>query len=99
MAPSASTRVEKGIKRPTDSTLDNERPQRYRYYESDRVLGKLYRAIDEDIFFEDLEDDTSSLFSKDASDNVMREIWRWVRGAMRGRDVKQYLTVAQEVRD
>ncbi|KAK5092135.1 hypothetical protein LTR70_005740 [Exophiala xenobiotica] len=99
MAPSASTKVEKGIKRPTDTALDEEQPQRYRYYESDRVLGRLYRAIDEDIFFEDLEDDTSSLFSKDASDDVINEIWCWVRAAISEKHVKQYLDVAGEVRD
>lgn len=99
MVPSASTKVEKGIKRPTDAASDDEQPQRYRYYESDRVLGRLYRAVNEDIFFGDLEDDTSSVFSTPASDNVIIEIWRWVRTSMRGRNVKQYLHVAGEVRD
>ena len=63
------------------------------------MLGRLYRAIDEDIFFEDLEDDTSSLFSKDASDDVINGIWRWVRAAISEKHVKQYLDVAGEVRD
>jgi len=99
MAPSASTTVEKGVKRPTEPVPDDGLIGRYRYYESDRILGRLYRAIDEDIFFEDLEDDSSSLFSKDPSDNVIIEIWRWVRGAMNGRDIEQYLQLAGEVRD
>jgi len=101
MAPSASTKVEKGIKRPTDPAPDNESPQRYRYYESERILGQLYRAIDEDVFFEALEDDNSSLFSRDGGDNVIAEIWQWVCASMDGKTVipKQYLDIAGEVRD
>src|SRR5947209_9913080 len=79
MAPSASIPVEKGIKRPEDSSIAaSDETHRFNYYESQRVLGRLYRAIDEDVFFSDLEDDTSSLFSHEPTENVLEEIWRFV---------------------
>lgn len=100
VAPSASTKVEKGIKRPTDLTEPSEGDQKYRYYESDRILGKLYRAIDEDIFFQDLEDDLSSIFSTDAADTVLKEILWWVTEHLDVEDdYTDYMDLAQDVRD
>ncbi|KIW30891.1 uncharacterized protein PV07_02583 [Cladophialophora immunda] len=97
MAPSASTKVEKGIKRPEETALPDGR-HRYRYYESDRILGRLYRAVNEDTFFEDLEDDASSLFSK-AATNVLGDIRDWVVTHISSTRVQAFLTRAREVRD
>ncbi|KIX94715.1 uncharacterized protein Z520_09405 [Fonsecaea multimorphosa CBS 102226] len=98
MAPSASTIVEKGIKRPEEAALPDGR-QRYRYYESDRILGRLYRAVNEDTFFDDLEDDTSSLFSKEPTNDVLRDICDWVVSHLGHPRVQAFLTQAREVRD
>ncbi|KAK5515820.1 hypothetical protein LTR07_007331 [Exophiala xenobiotica] len=101
MAPTASTKVEKGIKRPAavDADVAPNRGRGYRYYESDRVLGRLYRAVDEDTFFQDLEDETSSLFSMEASDNVLEDVRDWVVSSINYSRVQAYHTMAREVRD
>lgn len=100
MAPSASTMVEKDIKRPVDPVLDELGPSgRYRYYESTKVLGELYRAIDEDLFFEELEDDTSSLFSSEAADNVLPQVLQLVEGMMEDYAWQKYILKAEEVKD
>jgi hypothetical protein len=101
MAPTASTKVEKGIKRSADGDVDvtPNRGRGYRYYESDRVLGRLYRAVDEDTFFQDLEDETSSLFSMEASNNVLEDIRDWVVSSINSSRVQAYHTMAREVRD
>lgn len=98
MAPSASTRVEKGITR-SEESADLETNQRFRYYESDRILGRLYRAIDEDAFFRDLEDDNLSLFSHEAEDNVLCEIMHFVKKSMSGRNWLPLESLAIEIRD
>ena len=99
MAPSASTNVEKGINRPVESEYFPPKPGRFRYYESNRVLGVLYRAIDEDIFFQNLADDTSSVFSHEASDNVLDQVWTYVESTMQGYAWKDYIDQAIQVRD
>lgn len=98
MCPSASVKVDKGIKRnQQESEADANR--KYQYCESDKVLGELYRAIDEDIFFGNLEDDTSSLFSKDASNVVLREVLEWVRRQVDNTRLTEFLDTAREVRE
>ena len=100
MAPSVSVKVEKGVKRPSDLSADeSDEPQRFRYYEFQRVLGRLYRAINEDLFFEDLEDNTSSLFSRDSSDDVIRGLSRLAEGYMEGWNWQQYIDIAIEVKE
>lgn len=80
MAPSPSVKVEKGIKRlQRDLSSSSENTQgNYLYYESERILGKLYREIDEDAFFYDLEGDDTSLFSREGTDDVLAEVWDFV---------------------
>lgn len=92
--------VDKGVERPLDAVLEKlEGPGRYRYYESKKIIGDLYRAIDEDLFFEELEDDISSLFSSEARDNVLPQILQYVEAMMDGYPWRQYLPKAEEVRD
>lgn len=99
MAPSASTKVETGIQRPPESEVLSGRPDRFRYYESKRVLGRLYRAIDEDLFLQDLADDDSSVFSHESNDNVLKEIWEFVQNLMLGYAWKDYTNKAIHLRD
>lgn len=98
MAPTASTKVEKGIERP----LEEEPPkgkQRYRYYESDRILGKLYRAVDEDIFFRDSGNDATSIFSRGAADTALGEILSWVEEQIDTAGLGAYAKLATEARN
>lgn len=101
MAPSASTKVEKGVKRPADlvDLAPPEGNQRYRYYESDKILGKLFRAIDEDLFFLNLEDDVSSIFSKEPANTVLGEILEWVHVNVDEHEYMRYWDLAKEVRN
>lgn len=98
MAPSASTKVEKGIQRPVEMELPAiDLP--YRYYESDRVLGKLYRAVDEDVFFRELEDDASSMFSREAAQTTLGEILEWVETNVDTDIMEDYAETAIEARN
>lgn len=50
--------------------------------------------------FEDLEDDTSSLFSRDSSDDdVIRGLSRLAEGYMEGWNWQQYIDIAIEVKE
>ena len=78
MAPSASVKVEKGIvvRNRTDETSNTGDTYGYRYYESQKILGKLYRAIDEEAFFEDLQEDgDGSIFSRENNENILQDLW------------------------
>ncbi|KAL9621361.1 MAG: hypothetical protein Q9160_004252 [Pyrenula sp. 1 TL-2023] len=100
MAPSPSTKVEKGIDRPaTRSSAALSGTQRYRYFTSDRVLGRLYRALDEDAFFRELEEDTTSIFSLGAPNTLFEEILEWVEKRIRPDRFEVYLELATKVRD
>ena len=100
MAPSASTKVSKGITRSDLAEQSTDEPRSgYRYYESDKVLGELFRAIDEDIFFQDLEDDASSLFSLDATNNVLTDILAWVKSRISRSHQELHMVHAREIRN
>jgi hypothetical protein len=52
----------------------------YRYYESSKVLGKLYRAIDERKFFDDLQEQSRLFDTDDRSGKAtMRGVLDYVR--------------------
>ncbi len=52
----------------------------YRYYESQKVLGKLYRAIDEVAVFRELQKQSSSLGKDDlSSQSIMQRLWSYVQ--------------------
>lgn len=100
MAPTTSVKVENGIDRNSAVADTNENePGRFRYYESKKVLGRLYRAIDEDLFFDNLEDDTSSIFSHESSDNVLRDLLKLTEGYAKDRQWQQYIDIAMEVKE
>jgi RNA dependent RNA polymerase len=101
MAPGASTKVEKGIlmRELMSQDPDETDPRGYRYYESEKVLGTLYRSIDENAFFEALEDDASSVFSKGSNCSVLEQVWRYVEMATPSVHWRTYLKAAAEIRD
>src|SRR5437667_9218838 len=52
----------------------------YRYYESKKVLGRLYRAIDEQSFFAELQEQTERLSGAGASQKTITErLWDYVQ--------------------
>jgi hypothetical protein len=54
---------------------DDDMP-RYRYYESPKILGKLYRAIDERAIFREIQRREDGLNSQST---VIGEVWKWVQ--------------------
>lgn len=71
---------------------------RTRYYESEKVLGKLYRAIDEYGIFKEIQE---RLEIEDRSDDstVIPKVWDHVQHACRGFQWKHHLEDAREIRD
>lgn len=101
MSPATSTKIEKGVVDWEESQpRDTEDPRGHRYYNSDRALGQLYRAIDEDAFFADLEEDTDgSIFGRVSNENVLLEIWAFVESEMESMEWSKYLAEAGEIKE
>src|SRR5271170_6898777 len=93
MAPSPRVTVEKSIAvleeqsprnladegEAVESDLDPD-TKSYRYYESEKVLGKLYRAIDEKNFLVELQRRARELEATDTSDQTLiRRLWAYVQ--------------------
>ena len=102
MAPATNIKVEKGVlsRDSSDDNASTEDPAGYEYYESDRILGKLYRAIDEEAFFEDLEQDTEgSIFGTTSNENVLQEIWTYAESEMLLVEWDSYIPEAKEIKE
>lgn len=100
MSPSASIPVTKGIKRQQVQAKDDpDTTHRFKYFESSCALGQLCRAVDEDVFFEELEDDASTLFGHGSSSNVLEEVWLRIEEAMDSTHWQHHITTAEEVRN
>lgn len=75
-------------------------PQRKRYYESNKVLGILYRSIDERSFFKDLHGRSAVLKDDDTpSQGVLFELWDHVKGEVDGLTWEQYAEEAVRIRE
>ena len=93
MAPSPRVTVEKGTWALEESssrsrTEEDEDPvsaldpdaKSYRYYESEKVLGKLYRAIDEKNFLAELQRRARKIEASDSFDQTLiQRLWTYVR--------------------
>ena len=89
LAPGPQVLIESSIKlRTLEASLDGEQrdevmeaesyqPPKIRYYESEKVLGHLYRAIDEIKFLGQIQEQIKS--SPGHSQNVLGEVWNYVR--------------------
>ena len=68
-----------------------------RYYESSRILGELYRAIDEHDFLEKLQkQSTSSPIAADTKPTIIDQVWRYV---LRQTRLVQWAHQREHVRD
>jgi hypothetical protein len=70
----------------------------YRYYESEKILGKLYRAIDEREIFEQIQ------ARADVKDNVQRSsvidgVWKYVQKRVVGIQWEYLMNDAADIRD
>lgn len=72
----------------------------YRYYESTNVLGRLYRAIDEKAFFEQMQKDSKSLVSRDPSRRtLMEKLWDYVKRETALVQWQEYADLAKDTRE
>ncbi|OCL01938.1 RdRP-domain-containing protein [Glonium stellatum] len=72
----------------------------YRYYESNKVLGRLYRAIDEKAFFEQMQKDSKCLASRDPTRrSLMDKLWDYVRREAALVQWREYAGLAKESRE
>lgn len=65
---------------PDDEELDEVAsfdPPRHRYYQSEKVLGKLYRDIDEYSFLANLQTQSRSAYTGDES--LIDKVWQYVQ--------------------
>ena len=78
----------------------NSGPLKLRYYESHQVLGKLYRAIDEQKFFEAIQRQSrSSRIDSGHTGSLADAVWTYVREKTALIQWRHYVTWAQDVRD
>ena len=78
---------------------ENEGPK-YEYYESAKVLGKLYRAINESEIFQDLQQSTSSTIEARRDDRaIIRKVWEHVSRKIPSTRWKRYVSEARQIRE
>ena len=75
-----------------DSPFD---PPRTHYYESHKVLGKLYRAIDEHKFFEEVQLQSS----RKRAQSLLDTVWKYVQEQTALIQWSHYIDFARDVRD
>lgn len=78
----------------------NYGPPKLRYYESQKVLGKLYREIDEHKFFEAIQEQSKMPGSNHGKTRSLADaVWNYVREQTTLIEWQHYLTWAGDVRD
>ena len=81
------------------SALDPD-AKSYRYYESEKVLGKLYRAIDEKNFLAELQRRARELEATDNSDKALiHRLWAYVQSQTRLIQWDHYREWAREIKE
>lgn len=74
---------------------DDDDPQPYQYYESDKILGVLYRAIDERDVFKEVQHKPT----QDSRSMVMRNAWVHVQYLCNGIQWEHLKDWARDIRD
>ncbi|KAL8932069.1 MAG: hypothetical protein Q9216_006976, partial [Gyalolechia sp. 2 TL-2023] len=109
MAPGRRVKVEKhGIifEATAIDMLENDNPRRVgqprrkRYYESNKILGILYRSIDERAFFQDLHE-RSAVIKDDnkPSAGVLADLWEYIKDETVGLEWYRYVGAALGMRE
>lgn len=70
----------------------------YRYYESNKVLGKLYRAIDESAIFGQIKQ-SSLVHGTQSHSTIITQAWTYVQSQCRLIEWKHHLLWARDIRD
>ena len=75
-------------------------PPTPRYYESEKILGKLYREIDEQKFFEELQRQSRlSTLNASKARSLADAVWTYVRERTTNFQWHHYLQFARDVKD
>ncbi|KAL8801528.1 MAG: hypothetical protein Q9182_004370 [Xanthomendoza sp. 2 TL-2023] len=75
-----------------------EEAQPARYYRSEKILGQLYRAIDEHDFFEKIQRHSRSV-RKPQSFSLAEEVWKFVREKTALIEYTHYLPFARDIKE
>ncbi|KAI9894076.1 MAG: hypothetical protein M1814_004846 [Vezdaea aestivalis] len=82
--------------------LESEETGKVTFYESQKVLGKLFRAIDEKTFLKDLRQ-LSKVPIRGATRrnprDLLQRVWQWIEGQARGYEWSLYLEAARHLRE
>ena len=84
-----------------DEDLDESpaEPGSVQYYRSDKILGKLYRAIDEESFLESIQGDTRTSGAAHKDQSILGKLWLHVQKESRDLDWKSHCQWAREVKE
>ncbi|KAI5300085.1 hypothetical protein KEM56_002741 [Ascosphaera pollenicola] len=64
-----------------DDPADDDEPRPMQYYKSHKILGVLYRAIDENKFFKEIKD---AIEPSSTNVNVLDQVWKYVQSQVAG---------------
>lgn len=81
-----------------DDDVAEEMVPATRYYESQKVLGKLYRAIDESDFFTGIQRQSRAA-GQPQSLSLAERVWEYVRGQTAVMQYQHYLDFARDVKE
>ena len=80
-----------------DADDDEDSTPRYQYYRSHKVLGQLYRAIDEEAFLTEIR---SAIGPSDSTaSNVLSTLWTYVKYETSGFVFDHLLETAREIKN
>ena len=98
LAPGLQVSVSKGVSiENLDEISWSASKTGYSYYESRKTLGYLFRSIDEQEFFQELQN-TSRQFQQATSGSLLNRVWLQVRRDAPMVDWKPYITWARHVK-
>jgi hypothetical protein len=69
------------------------------YYESQKALGHLYRAIDEKKFFQELRRNTEEAQVSREEEPLMKTLWKYVQRETVGIQWEHHRKFAEEIRE
>ncbi|RDL29987.1 RNA-dependent RNA polymerase [Venustampulla echinocandica] len=87
-----------GFRDPLEEEDNDDEYARYRYYESHKILGKLYRAIDEREIFDQIQKRAQPQ-GTDSRPSLMDEVWKYVQNKVRNIQWEYLKVWASDIRD
>ena len=103
MAPGPWVRIADNIELLESQTSESDEedeggnPSQYRFYKSQKVLGHMYRAIDERKFLKELQGLTQP--QQKSGQDVMRSVWAYVQHQTARFQWKHHVPMAMEIRE